>query len=127
MTDGSTQFCGSIGCNGGGAAFALAAAATAATTAANATRILFTGCLPFPQRPTGISCPSEGPNPSPGRDSTPAEAGRLHRDRERAALEACVGLGVVERAGGDVVRRVAVEERGAVLDVPAAGTELELA
>src|SRR5688500_18531990 len=57
----------------------------------------------------------------------PAESGGLGVGRERARGQAGLGLERVVPGRRDVVRRVGVEERGEVLDLPAPGAELVLA
>src|SRR5947207_14046757 len=57
---------------------------------------------------------------------SPAEPRRRRRRRQRARRQPFGQHRLVVPRGGDVVRRVGVEQRGEVLDVPAAGAELEL-
>src|SRR3954465_14967579 len=56
----------------------------------------------------------------------PSEAGRRRLWRERAGREAVGRIGHVVAARRDVVGRGGMEERGEVLDLAAAGADLEL-
>src|SRR5436190_18537735 len=59
------------------------------------------------------------------RGSKSAKTGLAGRRRQRAGRQTCPRLTLVVAAGGDVVRCFRVIERGEVLDLAAAGPELE--
>src|SRR4029078_8050135 len=65
--------------------------------------------------------------PVPSDRLAPAEPRRRRLARQRARGQAVGGLDVVLAARGDVVGGVRVEDRRQVLDLAAAGSELELA
>src|SRR5581483_1671619 len=64
---------------------------------------------------------------APYLSGSPAEAGLVRRRLERAGRQPRLRAGGVVAGGRHVVRRVRMEERGEVLDLPAAGPELPLA